>query len=112
MVAWAKHVFIARLVTNFELFKRLPDDCAGDILEFFEMAMTSTDALHLAKQCSSPEAFDWVRAVVAAAVAVSATKGFFKCQKYELSRASLTLYTFDFVLLSGSLPGHSGEGNG
>ena len=67
MVAWALHVFIAQLAATVQLFEELPDDCAGDVLEFF--GMTHNESELIAKHCSSPEAQDWVRAVIAAAAA-------------------------------------------
>ena len=68
VVAWAQGVFIVQLAAKSELFNRLPVDCAGDVLEFF--GATPIDSGRIAKHCSSPEACDWVRAVVAAAVVV------------------------------------------
>jgi hypothetical protein len=68
VVTWALHVFIVQLAGTNQPFKRLPIDCAGDVLEFFEMTRNESD--FIANHCSSPEARDWVRAVVAAVVAV------------------------------------------
>jgi hypothetical protein len=51
-------------------FGDVSDDCAGDILEYLETAMTRAEALHIASHCSSPEAYTWVRSVVAEATAV------------------------------------------
>jgi len=73
-VAWALHVFIAQLAATVQLFEELPDDCAGDVLEFFGMTRDESDLI--AKHCSSPEAQDWVRAVIAAAVAVGVVRCF------------------------------------
>jgi len=74
MVAWALHVFIAQLAATVQLFEELPDDCAGDVLEFFGMTHNESDLN--ATHCSSPEAQDWVRAVTAAAVVVGAVRCF------------------------------------
>jgi hypothetical protein len=74
MVAWALHVFIAQLAATVQLFEKLPDDCASDDLEFFEMTRDESDLL--AKHCSSYEARAWVRAVIAAAVVVGAVRCF------------------------------------
>ena len=74
MVAWALHVFIAQLAATVQLFEKLPDDCASDDLEFFEMTRDESDLL--AKHCSSHEARAWVRAVIAAAVVVGAVRCF------------------------------------
>lgn len=73
LFAWAKNAFVAQLAANTQAFAELPDDCAGDVLECFEMTMTRKDALHIATHCSSPEAHAWLRETVAAAVAVSAS---------------------------------------
>jgi|GEM_PF-5471438 hypothetical protein len=54
-----------------QLFVNFPDNCAGDVLDFFKMTISRTEALDIATHCSSPEAHAWVRAVVAAAIAVS-----------------------------------------
>jgi hypothetical protein len=67
VVAWARDVFIAQHAGSIQPFERLPDDCAGDVLEFF--GMTHNESELIAKHCSSPEAQDWVRAVIAAAAA-------------------------------------------
>ena len=66
--AWAQDVFIAQLAATTQPFERLPEDCAGDVLEFFGMTRNESDLI--AKHCSSPEARVWVRAVIAAAVVV------------------------------------------
>jgi len=76
VVAWARDVFIAQHAGSIQPFERLPDDCAGDVLEFF--GMTHNESELMAKHCSSPEAQDWVRAVIAAAVAVGAIRCFHK----------------------------------
>ena len=54
-------------------FADLPDDCAGDVLEYFDAPKTRPELVYIATHCSSPEACAWVRKVVAAAVAVSAS---------------------------------------
>jgi len=93
--AWALHVFIAQLAATIQPFEDLPDDCAGDVLEFFEMAMTRTDALHIAKHCSSPEARAWVRTVIAAAVVVGALCSYNKeCTVSVASRILQTLILY------------------
>jgi len=70
--AWARGAFQAQLAATTQPFGGLPDDCEGDVLDFFGMAMTRFEALHVATHCSSPEARAWVRDVVTAAVSVSA----------------------------------------
>ena len=67
---WARDAFIVQLAANTEQFAALSDDCAGDVLEFIELGMPRSEALHIATYCSSPEAHSWVRAVAAKAVVV------------------------------------------
>jgi hypothetical protein len=67
VVAWAQDVLIVQHVGSIQPFERLPDDCAGDVLEFF--GVTRNESQLIAKHCSSPEAQDWVHAVIATAVA-------------------------------------------
>jgi len=73
--AWARNAFQAQLAATTQPFGVLPDDCAGDVLDFFGMAMTRFEALHVTTHCSSPEACAWVREVVTAAVAVAIAVG-------------------------------------
>ena len=56
ITAWARDACIAQHAVTVTLFGELIDDCAGDVLEFFEVTMTRTEALHTAAYCSSPEA--------------------------------------------------------
>ena len=69
--SWARSAYIAQLAANIHPFGALSEDCAGDVMEFFGMTHKETELL--AKHCSSLEAQDWVRAVVAAAVVAKAT---------------------------------------
>ena len=68
---WARNAFIVQLAATTQPFTDLPDDCAGDILEYISMSVLRQDALHVLTNCSSPEAHAWVRAVLASALAVS-----------------------------------------
>jgi len=70
VVAWAGDAFIAQIAGTMAPFSELPDDCVGDVLEYFEMNMPRAESLHLVAHCSSAEACAWVRAVVMAAVLV------------------------------------------
>jgi len=67
---WAHAAYIAQLAAVTEPFLELPDDCAGDIFDFFEIKLARMDALRIATHCSSPEAHSWVAAVAAAAALV------------------------------------------
>jgi len=68
--AWARNMFIVQLASNTESFTDLPDDCAGDVLKYFETSIPRAESLHNAARCLSPEAHAWMRAVLGAAVAV------------------------------------------
>jgi len=68
---WARDAFTVQLATTTDPFVDLLDDCAGDVLEYLETTMSHTEFLHNLTHCISPEANVWVRAIVAAAVAVS-----------------------------------------
>jgi len=70
VVAWARDAFIGQLAAATRPFLDLSDDCAGDVLDFLELAMPHTDLVHIAAKCSSPEAQNWVLAIVVAAAVV------------------------------------------
>jgi len=70
LFTWARDVYLAQLAIITDPFEALPDDCAGDVLDYFGMAMNRVEALHVAAQWSSPEVRAWVRAVIVAAVSV------------------------------------------
>jgi len=71
VVAWARDAYTVHSASTSELFADLPDDCAGDVVEFLDISVTRTEAQHILVQCSSSEARVWVDAVVAAAVAAA-----------------------------------------
>ena len=71
VVGWARGIFIVQLASCTQPFADLPDDCAGDVLEYLEMTVTRTESLQLMPSPYSPKAQAWVRAVIAAAVAVN-----------------------------------------
>jgi len=106
--AWARSANIAQLSANIQPFGVLPDDCAGDVMEFFGMTHKETELLE--KHCSSLAAQDWVRAVVAAAVVVGALKCFHNIgpQVFLLLYPSRSRY----VLHSESFTCHSDKGDG
>jgi len=68
---WARSAFIIHAATVTEPFIDLPDDCAGDVLDYTSMSMSRLDALCVLTHFSSPEAHDWVRRVLLTAIAVS-----------------------------------------
>jgi len=70
---WARDAFIIQLAAMTPPFSLVPDDCAGDILEYLEIALSRPESLHLLAYCSSRKAHVWVRAVAEAAVAANAT---------------------------------------
>jgi hypothetical protein len=71
--AWAKDAFVVHVAATTEPFTDLPDDCAGDVLDYLDLKMCRMASLLIATKLSSPDARAWVRAVTAAAVAVSIT---------------------------------------
>jgi len=76
VLLWAVDALMVHHVANTKPFGGLPGDCIGDVCEFFELSMTPKEIRHVAMQCSSPEAYAWVRAVFTAAVAVGAMRFF------------------------------------
>jgi hypothetical protein len=70
VVAWARGTFIAQLAVNTPPFFDLPDDCAGDILEYLELFMIREVKLIHTSHSSSPEAAAWVDSILSAAIAV------------------------------------------
>lgn len=67
---WARNAFVAQLAALTLPFVDLPGDCAGDVLEYLEMAMSRAESMHIVAHCSSPEAHAWVHAANVAAMAV------------------------------------------
>ena len=68
--AWAGYAFIAQIAATTQPFAELSDDCAGDILEFFDMTMTRVEMLHVTMHCASPRACAWVHEILTAAITV------------------------------------------
>jgi len=68
VVAWARSALMAQLAANTPPFEDLSDDVAGDVLEYFDTAMTRFESLRIVAHCSSPKSLAWVRAVTVADV--------------------------------------------
>ena len=68
--SWVRDVYAAQVASNVQPFVDLPDDCAGDVLEYLEFKMTRAEVLHVVTHCSSPEAHAWVCEVATAAIVV------------------------------------------
>jgi len=68
---WARNAVIVQLAASVQPFSELPDDCAGDVLEFLELDMAREESLHIVTNCSSPEACIWVRMILSSVIAVS-----------------------------------------
>jgi hypothetical protein len=96
LVVWARNAFVVQLATTIEPFSDLPDDCAGDVLEFLQMEMLREKSLHIATQCSSPEAHAWVRAALAAYIVVSTL---LRALLYFRSNTSKHLFCFLLCVL-------------
>ena len=74
VVAWTRDAYMAQHACSINPFQRLPEDCAGDVLEFFGTSPKESELA--AFHCSSLVAQNWVRAVLAAAVVVGAITSF------------------------------------
>jgi hypothetical protein len=66
---WARDAFIAQTAFSIQPFAELPDDCAGDIVDYLETRLARTEMLQIAKYCTSAESCSWVCRVIAAGVA-------------------------------------------
>ena len=95
---WARNALVVQLAAMTAPISDLPDDCAGDVLEYLEMAMPRAESLQVATCCISPEARAWMRKVAAAAAVVSVL------QNYSNPRP---IYSFAF----GKCNPHPGKGN-
>jgi hypothetical protein len=62
---------VIQFAASSQPFATLPDDCAGDILEFLDMTMPRMEMLYIVTHCASPDAYTWVRKLIAAAVVES-----------------------------------------
>ena len=99
LFAWAKNAFKAQVAALTCPFADLPEDCAGDILDYLRTRTPRQEFMRIVAHCSSPEAHAWVRAVVAAAVAVSnhAFHQFFFC--YHLGHRSVVARIFFYLCI-------------
>jgi hypothetical protein len=68
---WAQDVALSQLAATNPAFAELPDDCAGDILEYLENTLSREEMLHITNHPLSSEAHHWVKSVIATAVVVS-----------------------------------------
>jgi len=72
--AWAQNTYIVQFAASSTFFKVLPDDCAGDILEYVVTAMNRIEMIPIMTNCFSPEAQVFASAVLEASVVVSILK--------------------------------------
>ena len=56
LFSWARDAFVVQLAATTPPFFEIPDDCAGDILEFIEMALPRANSLYIMAHCLSSEA--------------------------------------------------------
>ena len=68
--AWARDTCITQLAPSNQPFDKLPEDCAGDVLEYLDTTMTRQEMLNASSHCPSPEAHAWLHEVFATAIAV------------------------------------------
>jgi len=71
--AWTRDAAAVQLAPTIRHFDELPDDCACDVFEYLVTVMPRADVHQMMEHSSSPESQEWVRAIVAAEVAVNAT---------------------------------------
>jgi len=76
VLAWAQEAFIVLLAMTIKPFSELPDDCAGDIMEFFGSALSRRAIHHFATPSLSSEAHAWVRTVLTSSITVSVHRTF------------------------------------
>ena len=67
---WARDAHIAQLAATYQTFADLPDDCAGDVLEFLSIAMTRRESAYIVTHCSSSKARAWVRSIVVSSIGI------------------------------------------
>jgi len=90
--AWVRDAVTIQFAAASQPFADLPDDCAGDILEFLETYMTHKEMMYFAMHCLSPEANVWVRAVFNAAVVVGAASLF--CQRFNIWHDKIRVFYY------------------
>jgi len=73
LFGWARSAFVIKFASNTQPFVDLPDDCAGDVMEFIDLKMTRKECMHIYTKCSSPEAHASVGKVVAAELTVNSS---------------------------------------
>jgi len=66
----AREALTVHLAAATPPYAELPDDCAGDVLEFLGTHLARTELLDVVTHCASSGAQAWVWAVVSAANAV------------------------------------------
>ena len=93
---WARDVVILQLAANELFLDGLPDDCSGDVLEFLIVTVTRAELQDMSTLHSSPEACDWVRAVVVAGVAAANVVGDIK---FEMMHALIELSSHQWCML-------------
>ena len=69
---WARNTLVAQLAATVRPFLDLSDDSAGDVLEYFDIAMPRDDSLLIATHCSSPKA---IRQLLGVSRARSSSRG-------------------------------------
>ena len=103
---WAQNAFTNQLAAYTQPFLELPEDCAGDVLEYLDTNMTREDSLYYATECATPAAHAWVRDVLAAGVSLSTGMKFRSLHMTcSIKKASYKCHYFRCSLLD------SGESN-
>jgi hypothetical protein len=68
--AWALDIYEVLFADTIEPFPELSYDCQSDVLDFLAVTISGVEALNVRGRLSEPRARSWVRAIIAAAVAV------------------------------------------
>jgi len=91
--------------TTIEPFADLPDDCAGDVLDFFDMILPRWIMLFLVTHYSSPGANAWIFEVLTAAIAVRHTHIFWKCHNFRTPFENSSLPKSSTFFIAGQCDG-------
>lgn len=69
--SWARDIYTVQIAAVTQPFVELPDDCAGDILEYFDLSMTRLELLNISANGSSSEAVRYINSILSEAITVS-----------------------------------------
>lgn len=90
LFTWARDALVVEFAASVEPFSELPDDCAGDVLDYLETTMTRKESPDFAMRCLSPESSAWRRAIIAAGITVSKHSKFSSVNLHMSNLAQIT----------------------